>query len=190
MVQPVRIAPQPKRRNVPFSLLWKNYPSDLPCLLPNGDPPVGLENQCAIKMSLCLERSGIRLVGVGNDCPVAGRPGKIMVAAAAKLATWISEHRFPGCGRREKYTGQNWRSRCDKRSGIVFFKHYWCRTGESHGACTGNHIDLWDGKTLTSGWASFFRFTIGIDRMPNPFGGGNFFSDLNQSREVWFMPVS
>ena len=105
-------------------------------------------------------------------------------------AGWISEHRFPGCVRREKYTGQNWRSRCDKRSGIVFFEHYWCRTGESPGACTGNHIDLWDGKTLTSGRASFFRFTIGIDRIPNPFGDGNFYSDLNQSREVWFLPVS
>jgi hypothetical protein len=90
MVQPVRIAPQPKQRNIPFSLLWENYPSDLPCLLPNGDPPQGLENQCAIKMSLCLERSGVRLVGLGNDCPVPGRPGKIMVAAAARLAGSLS----------------------------------------------------------------------------------------------------
>lgn len=177
------------KRAVPFSLLWRNYPTDLPCLLPNGDPPSGFENQCAIKMSLCLELSGVTLKGLGNDCPVAKHPGRALVAAASKLATWLTENRFPGCGRREKYAGQTWRGKCEKRSGIIFFKHYWCRSGEAPGACTGNHIDLWNGRSLSPGWASFFRFDLGIDRLPNPFSEGNFYSDLGQSREVWFLPV-
>jgi hypothetical protein len=80
---------QQARRPIPFATLWRNYPTDTPCVLPTGKPPKGFENQCAIRMSVCLDRSGVVLKGLPNECPVQPRPSKPMVAGAAKAADRI-----------------------------------------------------------------------------------------------------
>jgi hypothetical protein len=137
-----------------------------------------------MKMSVCLQKAGVDLRGLPQGCPV--RNLQMMVASAAILADWLSGHPFPGCGRRQTMSGQNWQSWCANRTGIIFFEHYWQRKTDRPGGATGNHIDLWNRDALTPGWASFARFWLGISSL-HVFGEG--FSDLNQSKRVCFFPV-
>ena len=65
------------------------------------------------------------------------------------------------------------------RTGVVFFKDYWQRQGESVGGRSGDHIDLWNKSRITEG-SMMYRAII-------EFLG--FVSDLNKSREVWFWEV-
>jgi hypothetical protein len=88
-----------------------------------------------------------------------------------------------------------WKTALGGRTGIVFFKDYWRRRGEMKGVGSGDHIDLWNRDSLTPGWASFLRFSIGIDRLPNlnPFtradDNQNWYSDLGKSSAIWFWPI-
>jgi hypothetical protein len=93
--------------------------------------------------------------------------------------------------------GKDFAKRIQGQTGIVFFQHYWLRSGEkldgnrSAPNGTGNHIDLWNRDRLTPGAATFFRFTIGIQHVPLPWGGAgnNWYSDLNNSAKVVFWPI-
>jgi len=119
-----------------------------------------------------------------------------MVAAAQALATWLKTRPFPGCPVVQVVHGQAWQAAVARRTGIIFFKDYWRRHGERTGVGSGDHIDLWNRDTLTPSWASFLRFTIGIDRVPNlnPFtrseDNQNWYSDLGKSTAIWFWPIA
>lgn len=117
-----------------------------------------------------------------------------MVANATTLAEWLrAKPRFKNIQPMRTFPPSAWQSFANDRQGIIFFKDYWRRRGQYTGNGTGDHIDLWNRDTLTSGFVSFLRFTLGIASIPNPFGAAdepNFYSDLGASAKICFWGVS
>lgn len=178
---------------VPFARLWANFPDDQPCVNAQGKVPPGWSNQCAVRLSAALSASGVSLSSFkGATCPT--KPGQHLAASAQALANWLRERkRMQNMSPLEQVAPKSWEARVASRTGIVFFKDYWRRSGETNGAGTGDHIDLWNRDTLTGGFVSFLRFRLGIGSIPNPFGSDddpNFYSDLSGSSQVWFWAVA
>lgn len=178
-----------------FEDLWRNYPNDPPCVGDGGSPPPGWDNQCAVRLGVALERSGVSFKTFkGGRCPTGPRGGG-MVASAQSLATWLRARPFVGCPAVQIVHAPTWKIAVTGRTGIVFFQDYWRRRGEGSGNGSGDHIDLWNRDSLTPSWASFMRFTLGIDRLPNlnPFtrsdDNQNVYSDLGRSSSVLFWPI-
>jgi hypothetical protein len=74
---------------------------------------------------------------------------------------------------------------CAIRTGVVFFKDYWERKGEK--SPTGDHIDLWDGESLTAASLrgrvnNFLRFTIGV--------GALWYADLGEAKKIMFWEIA
>lgn len=171
---------------VKFSDLWAKYPSSHPCVDPKtGKDPKGYEDQCAIKVSFALEKSGIKMKSFsGAICPSAYAKGRWAIRAQ-ELADWLIERPFCGCPKVENVTGENYETTIKTRTGIIFYKDYWTRAGER--TPSGDHIDLWNGSRLTaSGLEGFLttvaRFYIGIQSGPN-------FSDLRKSKRILFWEI-
>jgi hypothetical protein len=179
---------------IPFSRIWENYPSEQPCLDKTGRPPHGWANQCAVRVSVALERSGVSFKSFppGGRCPL-GAANNAMIGSAQRLANWLRLRPFPGCPPPLAVGGATWEASLKGRTGIVFFENYWRRRGESAGFGTGDHIDLWNRDTLTPSLQSFLRFSLGLQRVPNlnPFSDEeNVMSDLRNSAHVVFWPIS
>src|SRR5471032_504039 len=168
---------------VHFADLWQSYPGKLPYLDPKtGKPPLGYENQCAIKVSWAIHGVGVQMKSF-KDAAVSVE-GKKLAVRAEELATWLK--RIPLCGLPAvplNITGKDWRTKIDGKTGIVFFKDYWRRDGQKHP--TGDHIDLWNKSKLTStgllgSLVTFARFTIGMQS----FWG--LYYNLGDSSEILF----
>lgn len=184
-------------QTVPFATLWKNYPKDPPCVDRNGDPPRGWDNQCAVRVGTALQLSGVSFDSfpAGNRCPTGPATGG-MIGSAQKLASWLEQKpRFQRCGPREVVPSKVWEETLAGRTGIIFFRDYWRRRGESRGTGSGDHIDLWNRDTLTPSLTSFLRFTVGISRFPNlnpmtrSADNENWYSDLSGAAAIWFWNV-
>lgn len=182
---------------IAFDTLWKNYPTETPCVDRSGRPPRGWDNQCAVRMSVALSKSGVSFDSFpdGGRCPTQPA-GATMIGSAQRLANWLAQkNRFKACGPREIIISKRWETSVAGRSGIIFFKDYWRRRGETRGTGTGDHVDLWNRDTLTPTLSSFMRFTLGISSFPNlnPFtrrsDNLNLYSDLSGSDEIWFWNV-
>ncbi|WP_298266533.1 T6SS effector amidase Tae4 family protein [Geobacter sp.] len=115
--------------------------------------------------------------------------GKITAAAAEELAAWLKLRPFCGLPPKpETVTGKDWEKKIAGRTGIIFFKDYWQRDGESEGNRSGDHIDLWNGSRLTASGlrgalTTFARFSIGISHI------SHVYSDLSESRQILFWEV-
>ena len=174
---------------VKFSTLWSNYPDDKPYIDPNtGKPPKGYENQCAIKVSVALQKSGVDMKSFRGNSRILIN-GKNTAATAEDLASWLKTHPFCGLPSiPETATGKDWENKISGRTGILFFKDYWKRDGESEANRSGDHIDLWNGSRLTSSGllgalTTFARFTIGISSI------SNLYSNLSDSKQILFWEV-
>jgi hypothetical protein len=178
-----------KLTRIPFNVLWENYPDDDPCVNKDGKPPPGWDNQCAVRVSTALTKSGASLASFkGGRCPTGG-PND-MIGSAQQLAKWLADRkRFENQSITVKLPPKQFENAVAGRPGIIFFSNYWRRRGEHHGPGTGDHIDLWNGSRLTARFTSFLRFTLGINRVPHLFEDGNWYSDLHQSSEVRFWHV-
>lgn len=84
-----------------------------------------------------------------------------------------------GLAKTEKIDPSKFQEALSDRTGVIFFKDYWRRGGESHANRSGDHIDLWK-KNKTTGHSMTYRSII-------EFLG--FVSDLNASKEIWFWEV-
>jgi hypothetical protein len=42
---------------------------------------------------------------------------------------------------------------------------------------------------ITSMISGFMRFTLGINSIPTPFSGDNWYSDLHQASQTWFWHI-
>ena len=106
---------------------------------------------------------------------------------AQELADWLKLQPFCGLpSKPEEITGSNWQVKIKGRTGIVFFKDYWTRTGER--SPSGDHIDLWKGSKLTatgvlSQAETFMRFTIGFSSVLY------MYSDLGKSTQILFREI-
>jgi hypothetical protein len=147
---------------ITFEKLWTNYPDNYPYVdKKTGKPPVGYENQCAIKISSTFHKSGIEMKSYAFKDKITLN-GKNTAILAENLAQWLKLVPFCGLPQKpEDITGENWQDKIKGKTGILFFKDYWLRKGEK--TSSGDHIDLWNKDRLTPGLASFWRFTLGFD---------------------------
>lgn len=153
-----------------FNKLWENYPSEQqPCKQKDGR--VIHANQCAIRVGVALQGAGVNLKTFPSrrKCWEPGHTGHTL--AAQELANWLGGQ----LGGPKKYTtrthgdkpGEKAKADIQNKTGIIFFKDYWQRDGETSESRSGDHIDLWNrGTTKTS----------------NDSG--------NMSKEVWFWELS
>lgn len=188
---------------VTFAKLWESYPSSPPAqdrhkadvldkdgkvIAKKGD--LVYDNQCAIKVSVAIHGAGVEMKSF-NGKGVIRFDGKKAALRAEELATWLKT--MPFCGlpaAPQNITGKDWKQKIANRTGIVFFRNYWARSGESGATRSGDHIDLWNGSRLTaegaSAISSFGRWA-GIDSF---FPGTRFgYSDLAGSSEILFWEV-
>jgi hypothetical protein len=167
---------------IKFQTIWDHYPSDDPCRDPStGKVPDAYSNQCAIRVGLALEKSGVNFSSFkGGRCPFGAKDGG-MVAGAQDLANWLSMPRFAGSPRPETYTGKTAFKAIDGRKGIIFLANYWQRQGETGTTRTGDHIDLWNGSRMTAR-SSWFRVQLGIS-------WDGRWSDFRRATKVLFWPI-
>lgn len=182
-----------QKKRVIFSELWNNYPKSAPCINPNTNQKA-YSNQCAIRVGLALEKSGVSFSSFkGQRCEFA-EPKNGMALRAQELAAWLDRKPFQGCGSTLILAGSNFQSILKGRTGIIFFQDYWARDGEV--SPTGDHIDLWNSDRLTPSIETFMRFSLGIEQVPypnvfgwRPLGTGNFYSSLSKSKLVKFWSI-
>jgi hypothetical protein len=150
-----------------FDKLWEAFPSGKPCST-NGK--ANFENQCAIRMGVCLEGAGINTQGWPLRRCWQHKGKERHILAAEELAKTLSLVSTPGIGKVEKYSGEEGFAKIKGRRGIVFFKNYYGQ------GLQGDHIDLWKGWRTTDLGGSITVIFIQ--------GGGNY-----KKGEIWFWPV-
>jgi hypothetical protein len=153
---------------VPFYKLWANHPSVLgknePCSDGEGKP--AFMSQCAIRMGLCLESSGISLASfAGQRCWHGHSPRHIL--RAQELAEWLDSafgRTWVGVANKVKRTARApvTSTSYSGKTGIVFLMNFWGTGGQ------GDHIDLWNGHAMAQGSPTYF----------------------GRSQSVWFWKVS
>lgn len=177
-------AAEVKLKRITFAELWNAYPNEAaPCKNPKtGD--AAFSDECAIRVGTCLATAGITNKSfTGARCWYEGHPRSHMLRAE-EVANWLLLRPFAGCPKPTDITGKNWQAAAKGRTGIVFFKDYWRRDSEKQP--TGDHIDLWNGSSLTAPSLqgrinNFFRFTLGL--------GVAWYSDLAKSRQIWLWEI-
>lgn len=139
-----------------FINLWNAYPTvSSPC-----DGP--WDNQCAIRMSIAL--SGEMTLKVNTSTYTEPKCAHGHARGAESLANWLEKRLF--YPRKVGGSAQDREAFKDK-TGIIFYKDCFARTGQTAENRTGDHIDLWN-RGLTKG-----------------------FSDgAYQSKAVWFWELS
>ena len=160
-----------------FQDLWSKYPDNDPCDAKDkvGDKLFG--NQCAIRLSYAMKKSGINFNSFPKDRKCWVHSGHDHVLAAAELADWIESSNMPSMLITENVTGSKWREKVLARTGIICFEDYYLRGDESG----GDHIDLWDGNSMT-GIGSYLRARFNII-VPS------IWSDLSKSKKIRFIPI-
>jgi hypothetical protein len=120
-----------------FSMLWSNHPAvkgdAAPCKDKKGAR--AYDNECAIRMSVLLEDSGVSTASFKGACCWHGH-GRLHILRAEELAKWLATQ--PTFGRPDKKKNVT-SGDYDGRQGIAFFKDAF-----KNGV---DHIDLWDGVT-------------------------------------------
>lgn len=111
-----------------------------------------------------------------------------MVLRAEELAAWLRTRPFDGCPSPTTVAGKFFQQHFKRRTGIIFFKDYWLRKGER--SPTGDHIDLWNHDRLTPSFHNFLRFSLGISHISNPLTGDNWYSDLENARQVTLWAIA
>ena len=166
-----------------FKTLWDNFPRDKDaikkkCFDKNSSGSAPFDNYCSILMSECLIQSGISLERCGG-AKCWSHAGARHVIRAQQLAEWLSASPPAGFGKKERITPGEFQKILSGRTGVVFFKDYWMRGGETFPNRSGDHIDLWNRNRITEGgmwYRSMIEF-LGL------------VSDLNKSKDLWFWEV-
>jgi hypothetical protein len=154
-----------------FNILWEKHPTitgdDFPCSS-NGNK--NFENQCAIRMGECFERSGLST----KNLPVRrcwfhkDKLGHIL--SAEELAKAIEKYPLSSYIEKPiKFKGEDGFSKIFGKKVIIFFKDYYGPGNQ------GDHIDLWNGARLTR-FSSYWDFFVML--------GGRY-----RKAEVWFFWV-
>lgn len=161
--------------------LWLSHPSNTgeqyPCVT-NGTS--NFANQCAIRMGVCLKRAGVQPGQIGGaiTCVQASNTGHVHddmhFIRAHEVANALNGASIPGLSPRITLTNPaDFANELSGRKGIIYFKDYWYRPGETTRA-TGDHIDVWNGwRTTAKVLLPWFNWLGGYD------GSG----------EIWFWEV-
>ena len=180
-----------KKKIITFENLWDNYPdSDIE----HQDPKTGKDvfgDHCAIHLSDSLFKCGVLLKAFTGvrcwHCPTHSKKlGKgIHAIRAQELADYLKKRPFAGCPKAQQYSGKDFEKNVSGKTGIIFFKDYWRRSGET--GRTGDHIDLWNKNEL----ASIGLILTWIRRTFSDFSEEYLsMSDLKKSKSVSFWNIS
>lgn len=165
-----------------FNELWKNFPEKslikARCQNKQATSSSPFRNYCAINLSDALIKSGVSTVGA-KVTKCWGHGGMRHILLAEEMAGWLQKSSFSWLGKLEKVDPNTFQNDLDGRTGIVFFKDYWQRRGESLPNRSGDHIDLWNKDEITSS-SMFTRDILEF------FGR---VSDFNKSREIKFWEI-
>lgn len=165
-----------------FETLWKNFPDKdimkAKCTNKQKDSNNPFSDYCAIMLSECFIRSGIRLDALkAKRC--WSHSGAKHILLAEEFANAIRKNSLPGFLPMMNVQPASFQTILKKKTGVIFFKDYWQRGKESHENRSGDHIDLWNKNEITSS-GMFMRSVYEF------FGA---VSDLNNSKEIWFWEV-
>ena len=165
-----------------FKTLWDNFPEleemKKTCVNKQGNIEAPFDNYCSILLSECFIKSGIKL-NQSSGAKCWSHKGNKHIIRAEEIANWLSKSPPAGFGGAENISPAEFQTILTGRTGVIFFKDYWKRSGESFQNRSGDHIDLWNRNKITGG-SMFYRSLI-------EFLG--FVSDLNKSRKVLFWEV-
>lgn len=169
-----------KSSAVGFSALWNAHPS-----VSGGEDPCSSEftNQCAIRVGVALASCGVdttKIPGVVHCWHHENKEGHIL--RAEELANGLSHASIRGVGKQKEVKPADLKKALKGKTGIIFFKDYWQRDGETSRNRSGDHIDLWNGTRLTT-YTSWFRIQLGLSI-------DGIWSDFGKSKKVLFWPVS
>jgi len=151
-----------------FDTLWKNYPDTAPC--DKGQ----FENQCAIRMGVCLAKSGVTVPKTGNApvlCWLHDKEEQHILRAQEFATALKNNFREP-----EVIKGAEtaeYQETLNQQNGIIFLSNYW---GENN---QGDHIDLWDGTGVNRS-RGFGRRTW--SRL--------FYDSWTDADEIWFWSLT
>lgn len=161
-----------------FKVLQANYPSKDPCEARDAKGAILFKNQCAIRLSCAMKKSGISFHTFPAKRKCWVHKGDDHVLAAKELADWLDKGGVPQVSKSRNVTGESWRSSVLGHKGIICFEDYYSASAGSG----GDHIDLWDGSSLT-GLGSWIRTRFNIV-VPG------FWSDFRKSRRIRFFEVT
>jgi len=161
-----------------FVRLWSNYPDDDPCDATNDKGEKLFVNQCAIRVSYTLKKTGVGFKNfpVGRKCWFHKEDDHIL--AATELADWLEKGVVYFLSKPQVVTGEDWRKKVLDRKGIICFEDYYRPSGGSG----GDHIDLWNGNSLT-GFGSWLRTRFNIV-VPG------YWSDFRKSKKIRFFEAT
>lgn len=175
---------------VVFADMWYRHPANnattYPCIAPRtlvnlegksispGFPVFG--NQCAIRMGVCLKNAGVSPSDLGGiaTCSVHASD-EMHYIRAQDLADALARANIAGLGKVERITGKDaaeFYGRLFGRTGIIYVKDYWRRSGES--SPTGDHIDVWNGYRSSTKWLMEWFSWLG------------YYSNYAEAKEIWF----
>lgn len=128
---------------VSFTKLWENHPG-------KESKPCSFPNQCAVRMGVALQKSGVDLSTFrGQRCWFGHSPGHIL--RAQELADWISGRSgifgYRDTKSRKKHKNLSYKD-YHLKQGIVFIQNGW--------AGGTDHIDLWNGFDMKGGKPEYF----------------------------------
>lgn len=125
-----------------FQTLWNNHPTgEFPCST-NGKK--NFDNQCAIRMGVCFEKSGIKTKGWPVRHCWQHKHTEGHVLAAEELANALNRVIIPGLKKVEKLSGKESFEKIKNRKGVIFFRNFYGP------GMQGDHIDLWNGWRLSA----------------------------------------
>jgi len=147
-----RIDPTGMLDTIPFSTLNSNFPNSWFSEIEHPDSKTGKDcfgNHCAINMSEAIVESGQELDNFkGVSCWNCEDKNGKHALRAEELAQWLVDHPSEVGATAIELTGSNYEDYVQGKKGIIFFKDYWQRNGES--GRTGDHIDIWNKNELES----------------------------------------
>lgn len=165
-----------------FEKLWSNHPTrtgnDEPCSK-NGKP--NYENQRAIRMGVCLVKSGIAPARTPGVLHCSYKVAEGHVLQAENLARGLTKIAIPGVQKMRKVHPKTFAKTLSGQTGIIFFRDYWRRKREKSRNRSGDHIDLWNGSRLTAK-TFWLRIQLGLS-------WEGVWTDFKDSKEIWFWPV-
>lgn len=135
---------------ISFNLLWSFHPANLGIINPcTTDGTINFNNQCAIRMGVCLSDAGVPTSSFsGAKCYPGHNHNQIHILRAQELADWmVSQSTYFGEAEVKKDVGS---SDYSGRKGIVFLKNFWGPGSQ------GDHIDLWNGTKMSQGAPEYF----------------------------------
>lgn len=163
---------------IKFQKLWEAYPTiqgdKTPCKT-NGI--VNFSDQCAIRLGAALAKNGVKttnLVTKGRHC-WQHETSEGHILAAEELANGLARFPIGGVQRKIELATDSFQKEIAGKKGIIFFKDFWTRDGESFRNRSGDHIDLWNGSRLTD-WRTWFLISATFNT------GGTY----SKSKEIWF----